>query len=182
MQLEEKLIQAKAGMLELTQQLDRLRQDLPTQIDMGDNLNIHPVTLPLYIGSQLGFLAVYLLTDYDTLVRHTLLAHHTALIGRRDMEAWIDDGAHLLRSLFGQAQRYRHAGVTRDDMAANNARALAAMEKFGLPPMDILEGHRRSQFAPPIIRRGAVPVDNAEALAEEAVEPSAAVDEPEDEV
>jgi len=67
-------------------------------------------------------------------------------------------------------------------MAANNARALAAMEKFGLPPMDILEGHRRSQFAPPIIRRGAVPVDNAEALAEEAVEPSAAVDEPEDEV
>nr|BFE89528.1 hypothetical protein GCM10020185_00640 [Pseudomonas brassicacearum subsp. brassicacearum] len=140
-QLEEKkLMQAKAGMLELTQQLDRIRQDLPTQIDMGDNLNIHPVTLPLYIGSQLGFLAVYLLTDYDTLVRHTLLAHHTALIGRRDMEAWIDDGAHLLRSLFGQAQRYRHAGVTRDDMAANNARALAAMEKFGLPLWTSLRG------------------------------------------
>jgi len=72
-QLEEKLMQAKTGMLELTQQLDRIRQDLPTQIDMGDNLNIHPVTLPLYIGSQLGFLAVYLLTDYDTLVRRTLL-------------------------------------------------------------------------------------------------------------
>ncbi|KRP43084.1 PFL_4669 family integrating conjugative element protein [Pseudomonas poae] len=178
-QLEEKLMQAKAGMRELTQQLDRIRQDLPTQIDMGDNLNIHPVTLPLYIGSQLGFLAVYLLTDYDTLVRHTLLAHHTALIGRRDMEAWIDDGAHLLRSLFGQAQRYRHAGVTRDDMAANNARALAAVEKYGLPPMDILEGHRRSQFAPPIIRRGAVAVDDADALAEVVDGPSASVDESE---
>src|SRR3546814_7697226 len=96
------------------------------------------------------------------------------------MEAWIDAGAHLRRSLFGQAQRYRHAGVTRDDMAANNARALAAMEKFGLPPMDILEGHRRSQFAPPIIRRGAVAVDGADVLADEAVEPSATVDEPED--
>ncbi|MFS2093012.1 PFL_4669 family integrating conjugative element protein [Pseudomonas sp. Pseusp11] len=180
-QLEEKLMQAKAGMLELTQQLDRIRQDLPTQIDMSDNLNIHPVTLPLYIGSQLGFLAVYLLTDYDTLVRRTLLAHHTALIGRRDMEAWIDDGAHLLRSLFGQAQRYRHAGVTRDDMAANNARALAAIEKFGLPPMDILEGHRRSQFAPQIIRRNAEAVNDTDALAEEAGAPSAAVDEPEDE-
>jgi len=54
LQLEEKLLQAKAGMLQLTQQLDRVRQDLPTQIDMGDNLNIHPVTLPLYIGSQIG--------------------------------------------------------------------------------------------------------------------------------
>jgi integrating conjugative element protein (TIGR03761 family) len=181
LQLEDKLLQAKAEMLTLTSQISQVERDLPTQVDVGDNLNIHPVTLPLYIGSQLGFLAVYLLTDYDTLVRHTLLAHHTALIGRRDMEAWIDDGAHLLRSLFGQAQRYRHAGVTRDDMAANNARALAAIERMGLPPTDILEGHRRSQFAPPIIRRGAVAVDGADALAEDAVEP-ATEDEPEDEV
>lgn len=181
-QLEEKLLQAKVGMIELTQQMDRIKQDVPTQIDMGDNLNIHPVTLPLYIGSQLGFLAVYLLTDYDTLVRRTLLSHHTALIGRIDMESWIDDGAHLLRSLFGQAQRYRHAGVTRDDMAANNARAREAIDRFGLPPEDILQGLRRSQFAPPIIRRGAVAADEADGLAEEARESSAAVDDPENEV
>ena len=180
--LEDKVLRAKAQMGQLMEQVSHLEKLLPSQIDVGDNLNIHPVTLPLYIGSQLGFLAVYLLTDYDTLVRRTLLAHHTALIGRVDMEAWIDDGAHLLRSLFGQAQRYRHSGVTRDDMAANNARALAAIEKLGLPPMDILEGHRRSQFAPPIVRRGAVAVDDADALAEETGEPSATVDVTEDEV
>ncbi len=181
-QLEEKLMQAKAGMLDLTQQLDRIRQDLPPQIDMGDNLNIHPVTLPLYIGSQLGFLAVYLLTDYDTLVRQTLLAHHTALIGRVDMEAWIDDGAHLLRSLFGQAQRYRHSGVTRKDMATNNARAQAAIEKYGFPPLDILEGIRRSQFAPPIIHRDEVPTTDTEPQPEETEEPSAAMGDTEDPV
>lgn len=179
-QLEEKLMQARNGMLELSQQLDSVKQDLPTQVDMGDNLNIHPVTLPLYIGSQLGFLAVYLLTDYDTLVRRALLAHHTALIGRVDMEAWIDDGAHLLRSLFGLAQRYRHTGVTRDDMAANNARALAAIDKLGLPPMDILEGHRRSQFAPPIIRRSAVAKHDSDTQLEATSEPSVISDEPED--
>ena len=179
LQLEEKLMQAKTGMVELTQQLDRVKQDLPIQIDMGDNLNIHPVTLPLYIGSQLGFLAVYLLTDYDTLVRRTLLAHHTALIGRIDMESWIDDGAHLLRSLFGLAQRYRHAGITRDDMSANNARALAAIDKFGLPPADILEGNRRSQFAPPIIRRSAAAVDSADGLTEDAEEPFESMEDPE---
>ncbi|MNY80640.1 hypothetical protein D3C86_2217830 [compost metagenome] len=66
-------------------------------------------------------------------------------------------------------------------MAASNARALAAIDKLGLPPMDILEGHRRSQFAPPIIRRGAVTVDDPDALAEETGEPSATVDEAEDE-
>jgi len=88
-------------------------------------------------------------------------------------------GGSLLRSLFGQAQRYRHAGVTRNDMAANNARALAAVEKYGLPPLDILEGHRRSQFAPPIIRRGAVAVDDADALADVVDGPSVSVDESE---
>lgn len=160
LQLEEKLLQAKAGMTALTQQLDRVKQELPTQIDIGDNLNIHPVTLPLYIGSPLGFLAVYLLIDYDSLVRRTLLAHHTALIGRPDMEIWIDNGAHLLRSLFGLAQRYRLAGVTRDDVAQHNARALEAIERFGLPPQVILDGTHRSQFAPPIVRRGTAPMDD----------------------
>jgi hypothetical protein len=64
-------------------------------------------------------------------------------------------------------------------MAVNNARALAAVEKYGLPPMDILEGHRRSQFAPPIIRRGAVAVDEADALAEDVDGPSVTLNEPE---
>lgn len=160
--LEEKLVQAKAGMDEMLGQLDKLIRHIPTQVDVGENLNIQPVTLPLYIGSQLGFLAVYLLTDYDTLVRRVLLAHHTALISRADMERWLDRGAHLLRSVFGLAQRYRHAGVTRDDMAASNARAREAIEKYGLPPQDILEGSHRSQYAPPIVRRGAGATDDNE--------------------
>ncbi len=91
-------------------------------------------------------------------MRRVLLAHHTALIGRPDMETWIDRGAHELRSLFGLAQRYRLAGVSRDDMAANNARAREAIDKFGTPPSKILEGSHRSQFAPPITRGTSEPL------------------------
>jgi hypothetical protein len=65
--LEDKVLRAKAQMGQLMEQVSHLEKLLPSQIDVGDNLNIHPVTLPLFIGSQLGFLAVYLLTDYDTL-------------------------------------------------------------------------------------------------------------------
>ena len=56
----------------------------------------------------------------------------------------------MLRSLFGLAQSYQFTGATRDDFAANNARAEAARkmyEKFGEIPQDILEGTRRSNFA-----------------------------------
>ncbi|BBR54726.1 PFL_4669 family integrating conjugative element protein [Pseudomonas putida] len=174
LQLEEKLLQAKAAVHTLVQQVSQVERALPTQVDVGDNLNIHPVTLPLYIGSQLGFLAIYLLTDYDTLVRRVLLAHHTALIGRADMESWIDGGAHHVRSLLGLAQHYRLAGVTRDDMAANNARAREALEKFGTPPQDILEGSRRSQFAPPIVRNSSTSL--AESLASQETEEQATPD------
>lgn len=159
LQLEEKLEQAKLGMDELSQKMEQLRERLPQQIDIGDNLNIQPVTLPLFIGSQLGFMATYLLTDYDTVVRHALLAHHTALLGRRDMETCIDGGAHYLRSLFGVAQRFKLAGITRGDIAANNPRAREVIERLGELPQDVLEGTRRPQFAPPIVQRSAAAIE-----------------------
>jgi hypothetical protein len=65
-------------------------------------------------------------------------------------------------------------------MAANNARAYEAIDKFGLPPQDILEGLRRSQFAPPIIRDGAAPIADTEALVGTTEDPPAILPEPED--
>jgi hypothetical protein len=96
---------------------------------------------------------VYLLADYDNVARRLILAHHTALIDRSTLERWLNDGAHALRSLFSMAQQYRYSGTQRDDFAANNAAARAAREKYGELPRDVLEGTRRSRFAPPIQRR-----------------------------
>jgi integrating conjugative element protein (TIGR03761 family) len=112
------------------------------------------VKLPLFVNAQLGFMAVYLLADYDDLARRLILAHHTALIDRSTLERWLNDGAHALRSLFSLAQQYRYSGATRDDFASKNAVARTALEKFGELPQDVLEGTRRSRFAPPIARRG----------------------------
>jgi integrating conjugative element protein (TIGR03761 family) len=108
----------------------------------------------LFVNAQLGFAAVYLLADYDDIARKLILAHHTALIDRSTLERWLNEGAHALRSLFSLAQQYRFSGTTRDDFAAKNAAARTALEKYGELPQDVLEGVRRSRFAPPIIRRG----------------------------
>jgi integrating conjugative element protein (TIGR03761 family) len=109
--------------------------------------------MPLFVNAQLGFMAVYLLADYDELARKLILAHHTALIDRSTLERWLNEGAHELRSLFSLAQQYRFSGCTRDDFAAKNAAARAALEKLGELPQDVLEGTRRSRYAPPIVRR-----------------------------
>ncbi|ACT05360.1 Domain of unknown function DUF1845 [Dickeya chrysanthemi Ech1591] len=152
--IEDKLALTKEQLQILRQQVDQALADVPPALSLGENMNVQPVKLPLFVSSQLGFMAVYLLADYDDLARRLILAHHTALIDRSTLEHWLNDGAHALRSLFSLAQQYRYSGTRRDDFAANNAAARAAVEKFGELPQDVLEGTRRSRFAPPLIRRG----------------------------
>lgn len=153
LRVEEKLDDTKARLKALREQVDEVLADIPSALSLGENLNVQPVKVPLFINAQLGFLAVYLLADYDELARRLILAHHTALIDRHTMERWLNEGAHYLRSTFALAQQYRFSGTQRDDFAANNAAARAAKETYGELPQDVLEGTRRSRFAPPIIRR-----------------------------
>jgi integrating conjugative element protein (TIGR03761 family) len=188
LRIEDKLAQTKASLQTLREQVDQALSDVPSALSLGENLNVQPVKLPLFVNAQLGFMAVYLLADYDDLARRLILAHHTALIDRSTLERWLNDGAHALRSLFSLAQQYKFSGAQRDDFAANNAVARAAREKLGELPPDVLEGTRRSRFAPPLIRRPASAGGKADAPAElvsepesnpeEAVSESADEDEP----
>ena len=156
LRIEDKLTQTKASLQALREQVDQALADVPPALSLGENMNVQPVKLPLFVNAQLGFLAVYLLADYDDLARKLILAHHTALIDRSTLERWLNEGAHALRSLFSLVQQYRFSGCTRDDFAARNAAARAAIEKLGELPQDVLEGTLRSRYAPPIIRRSAL--------------------------
>lgn len=153
LRIEAKIEDSKARLRVLREQVDQVLAHIPPALTLGENLNVQPVCLPLFVGSQLGFLAVYLLAEYDDLARRLILAHHTALIDRQTMDNWLHEGAHLLRSTFTLSQRYRYSGAQRDDFASNNAAARAARERFGELPQDVLEGTRRSRYAPPILRR-----------------------------
>jgi integrating conjugative element protein (TIGR03761 family) len=155
LRIEDKLAQTKASLQALREQVDQALADVPPALSLGENMNVQPVKLPLFVNAQLGFAAVYLLADYDDLARKLILAHHTALIDRSTLERWLNDGAHSLRSLFSLAQQYRYSGASRDDFAAKNAVARAALEKFGELSQEVMEGTRRSRFAPPIVRRNA---------------------------
>ena len=153
LRIEEKLNSTKATLQALREQVDQVLADVSAALSLGENLNVQPVNLPLFVNAQLGFMAVYLLADYDDLARRLILAHHTALIDRETQDRWLNEGAHALRSLFSLAQQYKFSGAQRDDFAANNAVARLARERFGELPQDVMEGTRRSRFAPPLLRR-----------------------------
>lgn len=178
LRIEEKITDTKTRLQVLREQVDQALADVPPALSVGENLNVQPVKLPLYVSSQLGFMAVYLLADYDDLARRLILAHHTALIDRSTMERWLNDGAHALRSLFSLAQQYKYSGAQRDDFAANNAVARAAREKYGELPQDVLEGTRRSRFAPPLMRRTPLTATQREPAEARASAPAEPADEP----
>ena len=153
LRIEEKLNATKDILNALNEQVNLALSEVPSALSLGENLNVQPVKLPLFVNAQLGFMAVYLLADYDDLARRLILAHHTALIDRSSLERWLNEGAHALRSLFSLAQQYKSSGLNREDYQANTSLAISAKERFGEIDQDILEGTRRSRFAPPLVRR-----------------------------
>src|SRR6185437_16809391 len=100
LRIEHKIADSKKVMQSLREQVDAAIATAPAALSLGENLNVQPVKLPLFVGSQLGFMAIYLLADYDELARRLILAHHTALIDRGTLERWLNEGGHALRSLF----------------------------------------------------------------------------------
>ena len=152
LRVEQKSDEVKSHLSLLKEQIAQVFAQVPSALSLGQNLNLQPATLSVFANSPLGFLAIYLIADYDELARQAILAHHTALVDRATLDHWLESGGHQLRSLFTLVQRYRYSGTKRDDFAANNAVARAALEKYGPLPQDILEGTRRSRYAPPIIQ------------------------------
>jgi integrating conjugative element protein (TIGR03761 family) len=158
-QIEDKLAQSKEEMATIDARLDHVMAALPAMMSVGENLSVQPAKFDLFLTTPLAFQGVYLLTAYDELVRRLLLAGHVGLIDYQAKSLWLDEGAAILRRLYGLAQKYKgFSGASRDDFAANNARAQNAREMYafaGEIPQDILEGTRRAAFAPQIIRASA---------------------------
>ncbi|GAO92328.1 hypothetical protein PSA5_06445 [Pseudomonas syringae pv. actinidiae] len=110
--IEEKIDNSEQEMKDIDNRLDEVMAVLPAMLSIGENLSVQPVTLPLFLSTPLAFKAVYLLTAYDELVRRILLAGHVGLIDNNAKGQWLDEGAAILRRLFGLSQRYKYSGAS----------------------------------------------------------------------
>ena len=160
--LEEKVGETRQSLHQLEKRVSQVLKQIPEGLDVSRNVSQKPFVTPVFTGGQMGWQAVMLLMQYDSLVRDVLLAHHIGLLGNKQRGAMIrDQGGHALRSLCCAPVKFPgFSGATRDDFAANNAKARNALEKYGELPQDILEGTRRSEFAPTIRREGAELADS----------------------
>lgn len=146
--LDKRLHAAREEMNTLIDSMKKVFSRLPGMLTVESCLSVQPARFPVFASSPLGFIAVYLLTDFDQLMRNVMLAHHLALINRAELNDLRQRGGTLIRSILVLAQHYRRIAVTRQDFREGNARAIAAEALAGPVPEDILNGSRRSAFAP----------------------------------
>ena len=159
LRLEERLLSAREEMNILIDSMKTVFSQLPEMMTVQSCASIQPARFPVFAGTQLGFIAIYLLTDFDELMRKSLLAHHMALLSRVELNDLRQHGGNLIRSILVLAQKYRRIPVTRQDIRERNARAVAAEELVGPVPEDIFDGTHRSAYSPPLRQ----PVDDMSA-------------------
>src|SRR5690606_7460684 len=113
--------------------------------------SVSPVAVDVQFYSPWAYRCAILLASFDRLVLACMTARKVGLFFEDDWRESVVDSASRVRSCFHGSQLFRHTGVTRDDMAANNAIARRAVETYEkLPgakliplPEDVLRGERR---------------------------------------
>lgn len=108
-----------------------------------------PSTFQLKFQYSYGFLAADLLGLFDELANTALAAQHVGRLFRDDWQRIMYAAGRKMRHLFFRSSGFRHSGARRNDFAANNARAQAAIEKYGDLPADVLRGDRRPKYVSP---------------------------------
>ncbi|WP_105471807.1 PFL_4669 family integrating conjugative element protein [Escherichia coli] len=146
----EELAQSRKLMQVMLDQAKAMFSELPEGIDIETCFNVQPARFPLFINAPLAYQGVYLLTDFDQLARQLLLASHIAVISHREMHNRLNNGATVIRSAFGLAQKYHGSGLTRQDFIDDTPQARAAIERLGPLPEAILSGKLRSSFSSPL--------------------------------
>jgi len=127
-----------------------LDENVPPAMRLPSVGSDEPTVVPVRFASRLGFQMVYQILKVDQIVLKVLVANHIGLLPNKAKFETIARVEKRVRSLMHMIFSYRHTGVTRDDMAANNQKAQKAVEAMGDLEQGYLDGSVRSENAPPL--------------------------------
>lgn len=153
---------ADARLIQIEEQIERARESIKNVLHVIEELlmslhdagirteshaSVRPVDVPIAFRAVHAAVAVQLLGLVDRAIQKALAARHFGLVTMQDWQRILSQTSTPMRHLF-ELSRFRASGATRDDFAANNARARTALEKLGQLPADILQGLRRPVLGP----------------------------------
>lgn len=149
LQIEDQIDRVKVMLNELLSTLSGLIESLESAgIQAVSHASIRPIDVPIAFRTVHAAVSIQLLGLTDQVIQKALMARHFGMVTAQDWQRILKSSVSPMRHLFSMSARFRASGATRDDFAANNARAAAAMEKLGQLPQDVLAGTRRPKLGP----------------------------------
>jgi integrating conjugative element protein (TIGR03761 family) len=143
--------QAKNKMHALRQEFADHYPETP-DINVNDAIALAPQSRALSFASPHAYRMAYMLVDYDKLCCSVLTLAHVGLMTQAEKLRYLDVGGKIIKAALTSAVGFRHQGVTRNDLIANNPRAQKAKQLMGEVPQDIVDLKRRSPYAPELIQ------------------------------
>lgn len=125
-------------------------------VEIGVGHTKQVVRVPLNFSNPYGYMAGYLLADFDQLIRTTLSIMHVGLQPKGVCYALMDKAGTAVRRVFYEPFHWKNVSLTREDLRQGNQRALQAEKAMGPLPVEILEGARRAPFAPPLVQKAVI--------------------------
>ena len=152
---------------------ERAQDNIPNGFASSKATSVNPTIIDIRSSNPLFFQMVFWLCEIDEFVSLISTLKHLGIMKPRESSDIIESELKAFRSLTHFIRSYQITGVTRDDFAANNARAAAAREKMKniILPSNILSGELRSEYAPEIQKANNVEVVGVKNLAEDNSEP-----------
>ena len=139
LQIENDLLLARDTLESLLTRVQKQLQSVRS-MDVSVAHSVEPVKVNLTFTNPYGFMAAYLLADYDVLVRAILTGRHIGLFDRDTTERRLSEGGRIVRRAFNSAQGYRYLGVCREDVRQGTQKAARAERHAGRAAAG---GHRR---------------------------------------
>ncbi len=143
--------QAKNKMHALRQEFADHYPETP-DINVNDAIALAPQSRALSFASPHAYRMAYMLVDYDKLCCSVLTLAHIGLMTQAEKLRYLHVGGKIIKSALTSAVGFRHQGVTRNDLIANNPRAQKAKQLMGEVPQDIVDLKRRSPYAPKLVQ------------------------------
>jgi integrating conjugative element protein (TIGR03761 family) len=119
-------------------------------IKIKTSQSINPVSVDLHFSNPYGYIAAYLIAEFDSLACTVLTASHIGLIDRSLRTKMMESASKLIRKAFLLSAQWRFTGVTRAAIRADEMTAQTACDLMGELPNDHLELKLRAKIAPEI--------------------------------
>lgn len=147
------LIKTYDAIHQTRKKLESLQQSYQNLFTQQDNLRLElsisskPIEFGLRFGTPYGYMASYLIADYDRLARQFLSARALGLIDGYFTTS-PDEATEMVRQVLKKPMDWELTGITREDILQKNQQAQQAREKLGQVPKQIISGKLRAPYAP----------------------------------